>query len=251
MHLEGLAHKFTVFGTIVSVCLFAVAIVELYHFNDLLNETQKSTGSLDQLINKTDSLLNETQKSTIGLTLLVDKTDQLIQIQNNTASNISQQTILREYADGAPFRVNILNCNYDVNSNEITYSPEILDKNGNPTSLQFMLIRFFGYYATINNGNSMSGNKTSFEYDENPELIDPNKINLYQLPLLTALNQTKYSNNTYLFIRSEYHFAPYSETTGHLITKYVYDKTGQQIIEFKKDVNGNWEQYPNQNSVCK
>ncbi len=252
MHLEGLAHKFTIFGTIVAVCLFAVAIVELYHFNDLLNETQRSTGSLDQLLNKTDSLLAETQKSTTGLTLLVNKTDQLIQIQNHTASNISQQTILKEYADGAPFKVNMLYCNYDASNYEIAYSPEILDKNGNPTSLQFMLIRFFGYYSTsTNNGNPMPVNKTSIEYDENPELIDPNGDNLYKLPLLTVLNQTKNLNNTYLFIRSEYYYAPYSETTGHLITKYVYDKTGQQMIEFKKDTTGNWELYTNQNSVCK
>jgi len=252
MHLEGLSHKFTIIGTIIAICLFAAAIVELYHFNELVSATQKSTASLDQLINKTDNLLTEMQKSTASLTLLVNKTDQLIKTQNTTSSNISQQTILKEYSDGVPFRVDISYCSYDQNSTTIAYSPVILDKNGNPTPLQFMLARFFGYYTlSTTDGNPIAANKETLEYDDTPDLISPSEERLYRLLLLPALNQTENSTNSYLVIRSEYYYAPYSEATDHLITKYVYDGKGQQMIEFKKDNSENWELYPSQNSVCK
>ncbi|MGI0074058.1 MAG: hypothetical protein ACREA3_09630 [Nitrosotalea sp.] len=251
MHLEGLSHKFTIIGTIIAICLFAAAIIELYHFNELVSATQKSTASLDQLINKTDNLLTEMQKSTASLTILVNKTDQLIKTQNTTSSNISQQTILKEYSDGVPFKVDISYCNYETD-NEIAYSPIVIDKNSNPTPLKFMLIRFFGYYTLPTDaGYSRPGDEKTLEYDSSPELIDPSQEALYKLPLLTALNQTQNSNDSYLFIRSEYYFAPYSDSTGNLITKYTYDGTGQQMIEFKKDNNGNWQLYSSQNSVCK
>ena len=125
MHLEGLSHRFTIIGTIIAICLFAAAIVELYHFDELVATSQRSTANLDLLINKTDNLLAEMQKSTSSLTLLVNKTDQLIKTQNTTASNISQQTILREYTDGVPFHVSISYCNYEENDNDIAYSPII------------------------------------------------------------------------------------------------------------------------------
>jgi hypothetical protein len=254
MHLEGLSHRFTIIGTIIAICLFAVAIVEIYHLNELVSNTQKTTASLDNLLNKTDNLLGEMQKSTASMTLLVNKTDQLIKTQNNTASNISQQTILKQYGDGVPFHVGISYCNYEQNDNEIAYSPTIFDKNGNATPLKFMLIRFFEYYTLpTNNGTSYTGSNATLEYDQNPELIDPSGggNQLYKLSLLNALNQTKNSNDAYLFIRSQYYFAPYSEVTGNLLTKYTYDGTGQQMIELMKGNTGNWKLYPNNNSVCK
>jgi hypothetical protein len=228
-----------------------VAIVEVYHFNELVTQTQKSTTSLTALINKTDNLLTEMQKSTTSLATLVDKTDQLIKSQNSTSSNISQQTILKEYTDGVPFKVDISYCNYESDS-EIVYSPVILDKNGNPTPLKFMLVRFFGYYTLpADNGTLNTANKGTLEYNETPDLIAPNEEKLYKLSLLTALNQTKNSSDSYLVIRSEYYFAPYSDVNDQLITKYVYDGKGHQMIEFKKNSTGNWELYPSQNSVCK
>ncbi len=39
MHLEGLAHKFTIGGTIVAILLFVIAIVEVYHFNQIDTDT--------------------------------------------------------------------------------------------------------------------------------------------------------------------------------------------------------------------
>lgn len=254
MHLEGLAHKFTIIGTIIAIFLFGIAIIEVIHFNELVAQTQRSTTSLTTLINKTDNLLTEMQKSTTSLATLVDKTDQLIKTQNNTSSSISQQTILKEYADGVPFHVGITYCNYEVNDNGIAYSPIILDKNGNPTPLKFKLIRFFGYYTMpTDNGIPYSGSQVTLEDYTTPELIDPSggADQLYNLSLEPALNQTQDSNNTYLFIHSEYYFAPYSEIKDSLLTKYTYDGTGQQMIEFKKDSQGNWELYPSKNSVCK
>ncbi|MDE1769503.1 MAG: hypothetical protein KGI28_02980 [Thaumarchaeota archaeon] len=254
MPLEELAHKFTIIGTIIAIFLFGIAIIEVIHFNELVGQTERSTTSLTTLINKTDNLLTEMQKSTTSLATLVDKTDQLIQTQNSTSSNISQQTILKEYGDEAPFHMSITYCNYEVNDNGLAYSPTILDKNGNATPLKFMLIRFFGYYTLpTDNGISYLGSKGVLEDDTTPELIDPSGggDQLYNLSLVQALNQTKKSNDAYLFIHSEYYFAPYSEITGKLLTKYTYDGVGQQMIEFKKDNQGNWQLYPSKNSVCK
>ena len=252
MHLEGLSHRFTIIGTVIAICLFIAALVELYHFNELVAQTQQSTVSLDRLVNKTDNLLTEMQKSTVSLTILVNKTDQLIKVQNSTSSNISQQTILKEYGDEEPFKAVISYCNYEAGDNDVAYSVVILNKNGDPVTLKFMLLRSFEYFTLpTDNGMPVTGVNTTLAYDTNPELIDPAEEKLYRLPLGTALNQTKNSNDAYLFIRSQYYYAPYSEATGNLITKYVYDKTGQQMIEFKKDTTGNWEMYPSQNSVCK
>lgn len=251
MHLEKLAHKSTIIGTVIAIFLFAIAIVEVMHFNDLVSESQKSTMGLTTLINKTDNLLTEMQKSTTSLATLVDKTDQLIQSQNRTSSNISQQTILKEYGDGVPFKVDISYCNYEPDD-EIVYSPVILDKNSNPTPLKFMLVRFIGYYTTPTDGNNMNIlNKETLDYDETPDLVIPDEEKLYKLSLEPALNYTSNSTDSYLVVRSEYYFAPYSDVTDKLITKYVYDGKGHQLIEFKKDSTGNWKVYPNPNSVCK
>jgi hypothetical protein len=250
MHLEKLAHKSTVVGTIIAILLFMIAIVEVYHFNELVTESQKSTIGLTILINKTDNLLVEMQKSTTSLATLVNKTDQLIQSQNRTSSSISQQTILKEYADGVPFKVDISYCNYEPD-NEIAYSPVILDKNNNPTPLKFMLVRFIGYYTTTDAKNMHIVNKHTLDYDETPDLVIPNEEKLYKLSLLPALNKTDNSTDSYLVVRSEYYFAPYSDATDQLITKYVYDGQGHQMIEFKKDTSGNWKLYPSPNSVCK
>ena len=250
MHLEKLAHKSTVIGTIIAIFLFMIAIVEVYHFNELVSETQKSTTGLTTLINKTDNLLSEMQKSTTNFTTLVDKTDQLIQSQNRTSSNISQQTILKEYSDGVPFKVDISYCNYE-SDNEIAYSPVILDKNGDLTPLKFMLVRFIGYYTTTDSSNMSNIHEETLDYDETPDLVIPDEEKLYKLSLLQVLNDTSNSTDSYLVVRSEYYFAPYSDVTDKLLTKYVYDGKGHQLIEFKKDTDGNWKLYPSPNSVCK
>jgi hypothetical protein len=252
MHLEGLAHKFTIGGTILAIILVIIALAELYHFNELVGESQKTTTSLILLLNKTDNLLTEMQKSTVGLDTLVNRTDQLIKIQSGTSSNISQQTIMKEYGDQTPFKVGISYCYYEEYDNDIAYSTIILDKNGDPTTLKFMLANLFRFYTLpTDNGTLAIGEIQSLGNDSNPELVEPTEEKMQKLPLLTILNQTKNSNDTYLFIRSEHNFAPYSEATGNLITKYTQDKIGQQMIEFKKNSSGYWELYPSQNSVCK
>jgi hypothetical protein len=115
-----------------------------------------------------------------------------------------------------------------------------------------MLVRFFGYYTLpTDNENLNTTSKETLEYDEISELITANEEKLYKLSLLPALNQTKNSHDSYLVIRSEYYFAPYSDVTDQLITKYVYDGKEHQMLEFKKNRSGNWELYPSQNSVCK
>lgn len=252
MHLEGLAHKFTIGGTILAIILVGIALVELYHFNELVSETQKTTLGLTLLLNKTDNLLTETQKSNAGLDALVNRTDQLIKAQAGTSSNISQQTIMKEYGDQTPFKVGISYCYYEEYDNDVAYSTIILDKNNDPTTLKFMLATHFKFYTLpTDNGTLAIGEIGSLVNDSNPELVDPTEEKMQKLPLLTILNQTKNSNDPYLFIRSEHNFAPYSEATGNLITKYTEDKIGQQMIEFKKNNSGNWELYPSQNSVCK
>ena len=252
MHLENLAHKFTIGGTMLAIILVIVALVEVYHFNELVGETQKTTLGLTLLLNKTDGLLIATQKSNIGLDALINRTDQLIQAQSGTSSNISQQTIMKEYSDQTPFKVGISYCYYEEYDNDIAYSTIILDKNGDPTTLKFMLADLFRFYTLPADNGTLTIGKTQISgNDSSPELVEPTEEKMQKLPLLAILNQTKTSNDKYLFIRSEYNFAPYSEATGNLITKYTQDKTGQQMIEFKKNSNGDWELYPSQNSVCK
>ncbi|MGB6462932.1 MAG: hypothetical protein WA799_06000 [Nitrosotalea sp.] len=252
MHLEGLAHKFTIGGTIIAILLFIIALVEVYHFNQIDADTQKTTASLTMLLNKTDSLLTETQKSTAGLDVLINRTDQLILAQTSTSSNISQQTIMKEYSDEAPFQTDLSYCNYDANDNDIAYSTIILNKNGDPVTLKFMLTALFRYYTLpTDNGTQTTGEAGTLGNEPNPELVDPIEEKLHILQLLPTLNETQNSNNTYLFIRSEYYFAPYSEVTGKIITKYTHDGIGKQMIEFTKNARGNWELYPSPNSVCK
>lgn len=252
MHLEGLAHKFTIGGTILAIILVLVALVELYHFNELVGETQKTTMSLILLLNKTDNLLTETQKTNTVLDALVNRTDQLIKTQVGTSSNISQQTIMKEYGEQVPFRVAISYCYYEEYDNDVAYSTIILDKNGDPTTLKFMLTDIFRFYTSPDdNGTMMTGETMNLVNDSNPELVEPVEEKQHKLPLFTILNQTRNTNDRYLFIRSAYDYAPYSEVTGNLITKYTHDKIGQQMIEFKKNTSGNWELYSNPNSVCK
>ena len=252
MHLEGLAHQFTIGGTILAIVLVIIALVELYHFNELVVESQKTTISLILLLNKTDNLLTETQKSNAGLDALVNRTDQLIKTQAGTSSNISQQTIMKEYGDQTPFKAGISYCYYEEYDNDIAYSTIILDKNGDPTTLKFMMTHIITYYTLPNdNGTLEIGKNVNLWNDSSPELVEPTEEKMQKLPLVTILNQTKNSNDAYLFIHSEYNFAPYSEATGSLITKYTHDKVGQQMIEFKKNNSGNWELYPSPNSVCK
>ncbi len=90
MHLERLAHSFTIGGTMIAILLVVIALIEVYHFNELVVESQKTTTGLTLLLDKTNSLLTEMQKSTAGVNALVDRTDQLIKIEKNT-SNIPQQ----------------------------------------------------------------------------------------------------------------------------------------------------------------
>lgn len=253
MHLEGLAHKFTIGGTIIAILLFVIALIEVYHFNEIDTDTQKTTASFAILLNKTDNLLTETQKSTAGLDVLINKTDQLIQVQNSTSSNISQQTIMKEYSDEAPFQTDLSYCNYEAENNDLAYSTIILNKNGDPVTLNFMLTTLFRYYALpTDDETQITGDELgTLGNGSNPELVDPIEEKLHILQLLPTLNKTQNSNNTYLFIRSEYYFAPYSEVTGKLITKYTHDGIGKQMIEFKKNAAGNWELYPSSNSVCK
>ncbi|WP_101476861.1 hypothetical protein [Candidatus Nitrosotalea bavarica] len=252
MHLEKLAHSFTIGGTLIAILLVVIALIEVYHFGELVDETQKTTTSLTLLLNKTDSLLTETQKSTAGLDTLVNRTDQLIQIQNRTSSNISQQTLMTEYHAQAPFKDIIPYCYYVENGTDLVYTTIILDKNGDPTTLKFMSSTLFRSYTFPNdNGTLSSGQFGSLMNDSNSEVVDPVEEKTHVLQLSTILNQTENSPNPYLFIRTEYNFAPYSESAGKMITKYTDDKMGEQMIEFKKNDNGYWEFYPSQNSVCK
>jgi len=252
MHLEKLAHSFTIGGTLIAVLLVIIALIEVYHFGELVDETQKTTASLTTLLNKTDNLLTETQKSTAGLDTLINRTDQLINIQAGTSSNISQQTIMKEYSDQNPFQVSISYCYYEENDNDIAYSTIVLDKNGHPTTLKFMLTSLFRFYTLpIDNGAPAIGRIKSLGNDSSPELVEPTEEKMQKLPLLNILNQTKNTTDTYLFIRSQHDFAPYSEATANLITKYTRDEIGQQMIEFKKNTSGNWDLYPSKDSVCK
>jgi hypothetical protein len=251
MHLEKLAHSFTIGGTIIAVLLVIIALIEVYHFGELVDETQKTTLGLALLLNKTDNLLTETQKSTAGMVTLINKTDQLIQIQNKTSSNISQQTILTEYRAQAPFNATIPYCYYVENDNSLVYSAIILDKNANPATSEFMLNTIFKFYVSQSDNGTLSGDQGSAFNYSNTEIVDPVGEKIQTLQLATILNQTKNSHSPYLFIRSEYNFAPYSESTGKTITKYTDDNIGQQMIEFKKNNNGGWELYPSPNSVCK
>jgi hypothetical protein len=251
MHLERLAHSFTIGGTIIAVLLVLIALIEVYHFNQLVEETQKTTASLTLLLNKTDSLLTAMQESTSRLDTLVNGTNQLIALQNTTASNISQQTIMNEYRDQTPLKVDILYCYYKENDNDIAYSTIILDKNKNPTTLVFMLNNLFRFYTLpTDNGTLAMGETGILGNDSSPELVEPTDEKMEILHLSTILNQTENSKDAYLFINSEYNFAPYSGAAGNLITRYTHE-IGQQMIEFKKNDNGNWELYPSQNSVCK
>ena len=252
MHLERLAHSFTIGGTLIAILLVVIALVEVYHFTELVDEQQKTTTSLTLLLNKTDNLLTETQKSTAGLDSLVNRTDQLIQIQNKTSSNISQQNVLTEYRTQGPFKATISYCYYIENDNDLVYSTIILDKNGDPATLKFMLAPLFRFYTfPTDDGTLSSGQTGSLMNYSNYEIVDPVEEKTQVLQLSTLLNQTKNYPSPYLFIDTEYNFAPYSESTGKMITKYVDDKTGQQMVEFKKNNNGEWELYPSQNSVCK
>lgn len=252
MHLEKLAHSFTIGGTLIAILLVVIALVEVYHFTELVDEQQKTTTSLTSLLNKTDSLLTETQKSTAGLDMLVNRTDQLIQIQNKTASNVSQQTMMTEYRSQAPFKAIIPYCYYVENGTNIVYTTIILDKNGDPTTMKFMVTTLFRFHTfSTDNGTLPSGQTGTLMNYSNSEVVDPVEEKTQVLQLSTILNQTNNSPDPYLFIYTEYSFAPYSESAGKLITKYTDDKTGQQMIEFKKNNSGDWELYPSQNSVCK
>ena len=252
MHLERLAHQFTIGGTILAIILVGIALIEVYHFGELIGDTQKTTASLTSLLNKTDNLLIETQKSTYSLDVLVNRTDQLIKLQSGTSSNISQQTIMKEYADQTPFKVAIPYCYYEENYTDIAYSIIILDKNNDPTTLKFMLKNHFKFYTLpTDNGIPIIGQVISLDNDSNPVLIEPTEEKMQKFPLSDVLNETKNTNNKYLFIQLQQDFAPYSEATGNIISKYAKDKTGYQMIEFKKGSSGDWELYPSQNSVCK
>lgn len=252
MHLEGLAHKFTIGGTVIAILLFIIAIIEVYHFSEIDTDTQKTTQSLTLLLNKTDNLLTETQKSTTGLDVLINRTDQLILAQTGTSSNISQQTIMKEYSDESPFQTDLSYCNYEAGNNDVVYSTIILNKNGDPVTLQFMLSTIFRYYTLpTSNGTQTPVDAVTLGNESNLELVDPIEEKLHVLKLLPILNSTQNSTNPYLFIRSGYYFAPYSEVTGKIIAKYTHDGVGKQMIEFKKNANGNWESYPSSNSICK
>lgn len=230
--LEEGANWATIFGTVAAIILLGIAVWGIRSSEDLLNQTKQSTENLKELI---------------------DKSNKQLQVLNNTVTQISHQTIMQAYLDGKPFQVDMKNCWYNLENKTITYSPQILDANGDLTPLKFKLVISFGYYtlATVH-GSPQYGDVASLSPNDDL-LIEPGRQQSFQRSLLNVLEETKNSNDPFLYVRSQYNFAPYSGAIDSILTDYVKDEEGHLIIAFKKNEStGQWELLTtNQNVICK
>ncbi len=232
MNLERAAQWFTIGGTIIAVILLGIAVGE---------------------INSSTNLLNETHQSTESLKVIVGKTNDLLLALNKTTAQISQQTAVQAFLKGGDFKVEIKNCGFDEANKKINYRPVIVDKDGNLTPLKFKFYAYFGYYTLSDEyGEPKYGSVAPFP-NATVDLIDPSHQKVYELPLSTIFTEAKKLGGSYLFVRSQYFIAPYSDATDSLLTGYVHDERGHLMIAFNMNPKtGEWEELTtNKNSVCK
>lgn len=230
--LERIAYLATIVIAFVTIMTLPYIVLEFQSSNVQLNKTIETTNALQDLINTSNEQLN---------TL------------NKVITQISHQTIMQAYLDGAPFSVAIPNCSYDEENKKVNYKIVTLDQEGTLTPIQFIIVRDFGYYTTIEeNGKHRKSSEAPFLH-EKEEVIEPGQEKIYELSLSDILNETKNSNDLFLYVRSQYAIAPYSEATSRILTDYVPDQTGHLIIGFKKnEITHDWEMIrDNQNTACK
>ncbi len=203
-------------------------------------------------IQSSNNMLEEAKQSTENMRVLIDKSNKQLQALNNTVTQISHQTVMQEYLNGAPFKVTIEDCGYDEQNKKINYRPVILDKNGNLTPLKFISVEDFFYYGLTNEyGKPGEGDTALLVRHE--RLIEPGRQKNYELSFSKILEETRNLKESYLLVRSQYYIAPYSEAMDSILTDYVHDKKGHLMIAFNKnETTGQWEILrTNPNSVCK
>lgn len=230
--LESAANLATILGTVAALVLLGIAVEGIRSSENLLDQTTRSAENLNQLI---------------------DKSNQQLQALNSTVTQISHQTIMQAYLNGKPFKVDVKSCWYNEQNRTITYQPQIVDEEGNLSPLKFMLITSFGYYTNTDEHESPQLGDVGTLSPSDTLMIEPGRQQSFQRSLSALLNETIGTSDSYLFVRSQYSFAPYSDATDSILTDYVEDKIGHQVIAFKKPESGReWEQLTsNNNSVCK
>ncbi len=118
--------------------------------------------------------------------------------------------------------------------------------------MKFRLATDFFYYTLTKEYAKPKEGDESYLLRETT-LFEPGRQKNFELSLSSILNETRDLKEPYLFVRSEYYIAPYSEATDSILTDYVHDKIGHQMIAFKvNSKTGEWEELTtNANSVCK
>ncbi len=194
-------------------------------------------------VQDTKNLLNQSKQSTENLKVLVNTSNNQLKTLNSAVSQISQQTIMQAYLTEASFSVEVRNCTFDKVNKIIQFYPVITYGTEHKLSpLKFNVASHFGFYTTeINNqGISVKGSQNLNEINIQ-ELLDPGVQNWHEQDLSGIFQDVKNISDSYLYIRSSYDIAPYSDALDRNLVNYVHDQ-GFLLLAFSKNKSTNdWE----------
>lgn len=240
MNFEKNVVKIALFG--LAIALFGVAI-----------STAGLFYTIGQL-NSTNSLLEEGQITSKNIENLVNESSKQLELLSAVLTESKHQTLMAEletlkdqYEKGSTFSVSVDSCSFM--DDEIIFSLGVFDNKSIPSIVKFEIIIDFITYTV--------GGEPGNEYHEiiNPQQIifEPGVHKEVELSLEKILDFMKDAEDSALYLKTQYRFAPYFDKQGIVISEYILDSTGDLLLGFKKDMgSGKWNPVTdNPNIVCK
>jgi len=186
------------------------------------------------------NLLLEQNTEQIGLlnSILLETENQVLQAELQTLSDA--------YRDGLPFDVKAKSCSFF--DEKIVLLLDVQDKHSFPSTIKFEIIIDLVTYSV---GGEV-GN--AFYAIINPQqlIFDPTSQKQIEVPLEEFFNLTNEIDDSELYLRTQYRFAPYFDRDGEVISEFVKDDKGDLLFGLEKNsISGNWTRIAdNPNIVC-
>ena len=220
--LTTLTNIFTIVGVIVAVGVLVFALNAIEQSQTLLNETRN----------------------------LVNQSNAQLEILNDAVTEIAHQTIMEAYNQGGLYQVD-MKCVYSEESQDFVFRARILDEKGKPSVLKFFVITTTYFYSVDKDDNRHYYYSVPTVPTEFQNYYGPGISKNWTIGLNEFFNWADEFDDSNIYVRSTYKFAPHSDAKDKIISDFISDETGHLLLGFTKNGTGNWVKIEsNPNIVC-
>jgi len=195
--------------------------------------------------------INEAQKTTANLEQLLNNSIQQLEAIDKTSTEIAHQTIMAIYQEGQPYRVEVKECNYNPVNNIITYRLVIYEKGegDNLSTIKFLILTSFTFYTTDENDKQ---SLTRTDPDVRQFVYVPGQKTPLEFSYDNIFIQTENVRDETLYVRASFDFAPYSDAKNVILTESKSSERPTYLNAFDKLNDQNtWVNLPDEpNTFC-